>query len=132
MTLAEERLKVLQMVKDGKISAEDAAELLAALDVAAERKANPPAAPIPPYAGDRRNRWLRVRVTDTDTGKVRVNVRLPTSMIKAGMKMGMRFAPEVDGMDMSQLTAYIESGEVGQIVDVYDEQDGEHVEVFIE
>ena len=132
MTLAEERLKVLQMVKDGKISAEDAAELLAALDIAAERKAAPPAPTIPPYAGDRRNRWLRVRVTDTDTGKVRVNVRLPTSMINAGMKMGMRFAPEVEGMDMSQLMTYIESGEVGQIVDVYDEEDGEHVEVFIE
>lgn len=132
MTLAEERLKVLQMVKDGKISAEDAAELLAALDIAAERKVTPPAPPIPPYAGDRRNRWLRVRVTDTDTGKVRVNVRLPTSMINAGMKMGMRFAPEVEGMDMSQLMTYIESGEVGQIVDVYDEEDGEHVEVFIE
>ncbi len=132
MTLAEERLKVLQMVKDGKISAEDAAELLAALDAAAERKANPSAAPIPPYAGDRRNRWLRVRVTDTDTGKVRVNVRLPTSMINAGMKMGMRFAPEVEGMDISQLMTFIESGEVGQIVDVYDEEDGEHVEVFIE
>ena len=73
-----------------------------------------------------------MRVTDTDTGKVRVNVRLPTSMINAGMKMGMRFAPEVEGMDMSQLMTYIESGEVGQIVDVYDEEDGEHVEVFIE
>jgi hypothetical protein len=26
----------------------------------------------------------------------------------------------------------IESGELGQIVDVYDEDDGEHVEVFLE
>ena len=53
MTLAEERLKVLQMVKDGKISAEDAAELLAALDIAAERKAAPlprPSRPAPATA----------------------------------------------------------------------------------
>jgi hypothetical protein len=26
----------------------------------------------------------------------------------------------------------IESGEMGQIVDVYDDDDGEHVEVFLE
>ena len=30
------------------------------------------------------------------------------------------------------LAAMINSGEVGQIVDVMDDKDGEHVEVFIE
>jgi hypothetical protein len=33
---------------------------------------------------------------------------------------------------MDQLSRLIHSGEVGKIVDVFDEQDSEHVEVFIE
>jgi hypothetical protein len=77
-------------------------------------------------------RWFRVRVTDSDTGKVRVNVRLPVGVVNAGLKMGMRFAPQVEGMDIEALTAMINSGEIGQIVDVVDDKDGEHVEVFIE
>jgi hypothetical protein len=48
------------------------------------------------------------------------------------MKMGMRFSPEVEGMDLQQLADLIHSGEVGQVVDVFDEDDGEHIEVFVE
>ena len=61
-----------------------------------------------------------------------MNVRLPVSMVGVGLKMGSKFAPQVEGLDADQLMQIIESGEVGQIVDVYDEDDGEHVEVFLE
>lgn len=131
----EERLKVLKMVEDGKISAEDAVELLKILDTSTARKSQPQAATTPPppqTAGARDNRWFRVRITDTDTGKTRVNVRMPVNMVNAGMKMGMRFAPEVEGMDIGELMQFIRSGETGQIVDVYDDEDGEHIEVYIE
>ena len=73
-----------------------------------------------------------MRVTDTDTGKPRVNVRLPLSMVSIGLKMGSRFSPEIEGMDPTELMRIIESGEIGQIVDVQDANDGEHVEVFLE
>jgi hypothetical protein len=36
------------------------------------------------------------------------------------------------GLDVAQLMDYIHSGETGQVLDVFDEEDGEHVEVFIE
>jgi hypothetical protein len=131
---SEERLKVLKMVEDGKISAEDAIELLMILEESAGRKNQQQAAPpgSPPAAGTKDNRWFRVRITDTDTGKTRVNVRLPINMVNAGIKMGMRFAPEVEGMDIGELMQFIQTGEVGQIVDVLDDEDGEHIEVFIE
>jgi hypothetical protein len=35
-------------------------------------------------------------------------------------------------LDMGQLMDAIRSGEMGQIVDVMDDKDGEHVEVFLE
>ena len=127
MSTPEERMRILKMIQDGKITDEEGARLIQALDT----QKNPPAAETPNPAS-KAGRWFHVRVTDTDTGKVRVNVRMPVSLMNAGMKLGARFSPEVEGMDMSQLNQFINSGEVGKVVDVTDEEDGEHVEVFIE
>ena len=138
MATMEERMKILQMVQEGKITPEDAAQLLEAINtgsqVPAPRRPAAPPEPPEPLAGGlgRKPRWLRVRVTDTDSGRPRVNVRLPVSMVSVGLKMGSKFAPQVEGLDADQLMQIIESGELGQIVDVYDEEDGEHVEVFLE
>ncbi len=130
MVQTEERLRVLKMLQEGKISASQAAQLLEALeDIPSPNSVKTPAAAAIP---SRPGKWFRVRVTDTDSGKTRVNVRLPLNMVSAGVKMGMRFSPEVEGLDVNELMAFINSGEVGQIVDVMDEKDGEHVEVFIE
>ena len=49
-----------------------------------------------------------------------------------GLKMGAKFAPEVDGMDIQQITEAINSGMTGKIIDVVDDDDGEHVEIFVE
>ncbi len=46
--------------------------------------------------------------------------------------MGAHFSPNIEDMDLKRLSEVIESGEIGQVVDVYDDEDGEHVEVFIE
>lgn len=140
MATMEERMKILTMVQEGKISPEDAAQLLDAINAAptgAPRRTAAPATAHPSSEEDlpalgRKPRWLRVRVTDTDSGRPRVNVRLPISMVSVGLKMGSKFAPQVEGLDSNELMSIIESGELGQIVDVYDEEDGEHVEVFLE
>lgn len=130
MVQTEERLRVLKMLQEGKITASEAAQILEALEetpsVTAAKVAAASALPSRP------GKWFRVRVTDTNNGKTRVNVRLPLNMVSAGVKMGMRFSPEVEGLDVNELMAFINSGETGQIVDVVDEEDGEHVEVFIE
>lgn len=130
MVQTEERLRVLKMLQEGKITASEAAQILEALE-----ETPPPPPPKTPAAIDlpsRPGKWFRVRVTDTNNGKTRVNVRLPLNMVSAGVKMGMRFSPEVEGLDVNELMTFINSGETGQIVDVVDEEDGEHVEVFIE
>ena len=130
MATSEERIKVLRMIQEGKITAEEGILLMEALDTG-----KPPAPKTPAISAQsisRGARYLRVRVTDTDSGKVRVNIRLPISVVNAGIKMGARFSPEIEGLDITQLMDYIHSGETGQVLDVFDEEDGEHVEVFIE
>ena len=131
MTSSEERLKVLKMVQEGKITAEMGAELLKALDVTSKKTDAEDRAAIG-FPGKSGGRFFRVRVTDTDTGRARVNIRLPLGMVNAGLRMGMRFSPEVDGVDAARLAEALASGETGKIIDVYDDDDGEHVEVFIE
>jgi len=126
MASSEERMRVLQMIQDGVISAEDGIRLLDSLDRTEKTDEG-----LPETAG-RTAKYFRVRVTDTQSGKTRVNVRLPVSVINAGVKMGARFSPQVEGLDMQELMQYIRSGTIGKIVDVFDDEDGEHVEVFLE
>jgi hypothetical protein len=134
MATSEERLKILKMIQEGKISAEQGMQLLESL--VQSTRPGPQASrfdqlPNPPPPG-RAARWFRVRVTDMDTGRVRVNIRMPINVITTGFKLGARFSPEVEGLDMTQLMEAIRAGETGQIVDVVDKDDGEHVEVFLE
>jgi len=131
MVSTEERMRILMMIQEGKISAAEGARLIEALDDLSA-PTSPGPQPSRGFESGKKPRYLRVMVTDTDTGKTRVNVRLPVSLIKSGVRMGARFAPEIEGLDMEDLNAWLNSGEIGQIVDIFDEEDGEHVEVFLE
>lgn len=76
---------------------------------------------------------LCVRVTDSKTGKSKANVHVPLSLVNMGLKMGAKFAPDaMGGLDMDEIIAAARAGEAGKIVDVEDEEKGEHVEVFVE
>jgi len=48
------------------------------------------------------------------------------------MKIRVHFAPEIDGVYMSNAPEAFHSGMTGNIIDVMDDEDGEHVEIFIE
>jgi len=128
MASSEERMRILKMIQDGVISAEDGIRLLDSIEQSVNREAEKK----PIIESGRLARYFRVRVTDTNTGKARVNVRLPVSVLSAGMKMGARFSTEIQGLDPNELMSFIREGTIGKIVDVFDEKDGEHVEVFLE
>ena len=130
MTSVEERMKILKMIEEGKISAEEGAKLLGALRDT-RRGPGVPTPPRPPGAPGAA-RWLRIRVTDTVTGRSKASVQIPLALVDAGIKIGAHFAPEVEGVDMSNVMEAVRSGMLGKIIDVTDEEDGEHVEIFVE
>jgi len=130
MATPEERMRVLKMIQDGIISAEDGVKLLESLESTSKTAGQ--VRNGPENNSSKAAKYFRVRVTDTNNGKVRVNVRLPVSVIDAGIKMGAKFSPEVEGLDSNELMHFIRSGVTGQVVDVYDDEEGEHVEVFLE
>ncbi len=127
MATADERMQILRMIENRQLSAEEGARLLAALEDKPALEAPPPPSP------QTRGRWLNVRVTDQRSGKRKVNVRIPLSLVDVGLKLGAKFSPVgLEGLDMNQIMAAVKAGGTGKIVDVEDEEDGEHVEVYIE
>lgn len=131
MSSSEERLKILKMIQRGQITAESGFKLLEQLDrspAAAVASREPaPVGEAKPAA-----RWFHLIVTETASGKNRIDLRLPINVVTTGMKMGAKLSPEVDKLDPEALQNILLSGETGKIVDVYDETDGEHIEIFLE
>lgn len=125
MATSEERMKILQMIQDGKISAEDGAKLLAALSEGSQTQRKKS------VRRTRDTRNMRVRVTDTSSGKTKVSVNLPLSLVDAGLNIASNFMPDM-GIDAAgEISDAINEGLSGKIVDVIDE-DGEHIEIFID
>lgn len=125
MATTEERMKILRMIEDEKITAEEGAKLLSLLGSSKKARTSARHRGTAP-------RWLKVRVTDVKTGRSKASVQIPLSLVDAGMKIGAHFAPEIDGVEMDNVIDALKSGMTGKIIDVIDEEDGEHVEIFIE
>lgn len=133
MALTEERLQILKLLEEGKITADEAAKLLTAMESGAQKEAaSAKSAAGPSSSSSGKARWLRVRVTDQATGKQKVTVNLPVSLMNVGLKMGARFAPDMEGLNVEEILAAIQEGAEGKVVDVVDDEDGEHVEIFVE
>ncbi len=125
MATNEERIKILKMIDEGKITAEEGAKLLATLSE--NRKASARRSVSPVSSGGAR--WLKVRVTDMVTGRSKASVNLPLGLVDAGLNIASKYAPDVA---FEELVEAINAGAEGKIIDVFDEEDGEHVEIFIE
>jgi hypothetical protein len=126
MASSEERMKILKMIEEGKLSAEEGTKLLATLSE--KRGPTPPRAPGMPGGP----RWLRIRVTDVRTGRSKASVQIPLALVDAGMKIGAHFAPEVEGVDMANVMEAMRAVMTGKIIDVTDDEDGAHVEIYVE
>lgn len=101
--MSEERLKVLQMLAEGKITAADADRLLTKLegesDGASARSEEP----------RRRGRFLRIEVDGPD--RETVDVRVPLGFLRAGLKLGTVLPSRVRerlaarGIDLGSISA---------------------------
>ncbi len=125
MASSEERIKILQMIQDGKITADEGAKLLAALSHGKQRSPRPAS-----RVAD--SRYMRVRVTDTFSGKTKVSVNLPLGLVDAGLNIAANFMPDLGENTATEIGEAIREGLTGKIVDVFDEEDGEHIEIYIE
>ena len=122
----QEKMMILNMLQEGKISAKEAAKLLETLDSGKKSKSKKK------ESSEHQGKFIRVKVTDTDSRKSRANIRVPINLLRVASKFGGNFNLDIDGVTIDEIQDSINSGLTGKIVDIYDDDEGEHVEVYIE
>lgn len=123
--VSEERMQILGMVEDGKISAEEGMDLLAALEEDNKE--------ISPKTNAK---WLKVRVYTLDD-KPKVNVNIPLSLVDVGLKIAKKYDPKLkesglDQIDIDEIIEAVKNGAEGNIVDVEDEESKTKVKIYVE
>lgn len=134
----EERIKILDMLKDGIITAEEANELLKSTKVN-DKKEKKDNKTIEEFNKKGKKRLLHIKVVSSDGDKVMVNI--PLRAVKFLFKNGkINKSIKVSGVeedflnnsiDMDFINEFIESGESGEIVNIVSE-DGDSVNIYID
>lgn len=123
--MREEKMMILSMLEEGKITKEEAINLLETLEENTEKN----------NAKNSKAKWIRIRVFDSEEN-TKVNVNLPISLLDAGMKIANKFSPDlkVSGLgeeDLKEIIEEIKNGAEGKIIDV-EEENGQKVEIIVE
>lgn len=125
--VTEERMQVLEMVEEGKLSTEEALELLDALEVYYQEEDVPP---------KKDAKWLKVLVKTMDD-KPKVNVKIPISFVNVGLKLAQKFDPKMkeaglEDINFKEIVEAVKNGAEGKLVDVVDEEKQTRVKVYVE
>ena len=95
----EQRKDILDMLAEGKITAEEAERLIAALE-----GDQPPAASSLEARPKGRKKYLRVEVDAVDNGEpARVNVRVPLQLLRAGVRLAALIPPQALGKATAEM-----------------------------
>lgn len=115
--------RVLRLVSEGHLSAEEAGPILDAL---ADRVPRPPAPPdpIPPTGGDLPASTLRIQVRES--GRSVVNLRVPLALGRAAISR----VPGISELTSERVREAIAAGIKGTILEV--DEDGEGVRISLE
>jgi len=126
--MREEQLKILKMIEEGTISAEEGSKLLSSIEKSSET--------IGVENKGTGAKWLRIKVLSNEKGgKNKVNVNVPIALVETGLKIGKSFDKDLEesmkDIDIAEILELIKSGAEGKIVEV-ETDEGDTVEVYVE
>jgi hypothetical protein len=116
------------MLQEGKINADQAAKLLEALE---EGKPEKSSKAEKAENEEKAGKWFRVRVTDAVTGSKRPYSH-PHWLGQCGISDWSPIFTRVCPYGFERLDEFNKIRKTGLIIDVIDDEDDEHVEIFIE
>ncbi|MDH4222618.1 MAG: hypothetical protein OEV55_03655 [candidate division Zixibacteria bacterium] len=122
--MTEERMKILKMLEDKKINAEEASKLLEALE-SSEKKDE--------TFSTKGRKTLRIKVFENDLTKPKVNINVPLPLVKFLGKIIPDIAKtklNKHGVSFEQILEMVEKEQVGKLVEV--QEGNERVEIYIE
>lgn len=119
----EERNRILSLIEAGQVSADQAAQLLDALE-----EYRPPAPPA------RRQRVLHVRTTNLKASaqKMHISAIIPVPLLKQSLRLGAYLMPQLGNESLADLLRAVESGASGRLLEVQDMEQGQRLEIFVE
>lgn len=118
---SEERARILRMVAEGKLSIEQAAGLLDALEPPARTEYPRPIQPEAPRPPSMPSRALVIQVSDDDES--RVNLRIPLGLARAAGKFMPRSAQQIlkeHGIDIDHFLDDLGPVQDGTLLEVRD------------
>ena len=132
-----ERMRVLELLEQGKITAAEAADLLNALGGGQRgRERDSGRRSRAGWDTEReggRPRWFKVRVTDTASGRVRTDFSVPLPIFGG---FGMGFAHRLKKMHINggidDLMDAVRSGRRGTVYDVTSDDGGQRIEISVD
>ena len=125
-----EKLTILKMVEEGKISVEEASKLLESVEGKKEEFN------ILAKTEGKKAKWLRIKVVEASEG-TKVNVNVPIALIDVAFKIAKASDSNFDvklgnmNLDIDDIIKMIQEGAEGKIVDI-ESDDGTKVEIVIE
>lgn len=126
--MSEEKKLILEMVKNGKISVDEAERLLEKA-VPGEKLQEMTKSPKP-----NSQKFLRIRVTED--GKHKANVNIPIALAEVGLNLIPKDKLKVDGkeINMAHILKLIEEGTEGELVNIDGVDKGKNykVKIFID
>lgn len=135
--MREERMRILEMLDAGRITAAEAADLLRAIPgESGETSPAPVGAPFdalgeayPRHNGSRR---LRVRITDQESGQERANVAIPLSMLDVPLSMARVLGVVPPNGPLDALLTAVLNGQARTSFGVSSGPGGERIELMVE
>ena len=115
--------RVLRLVSDGRLTAEEAGPILDSLEAGEGRSAGHAPADSGPSTGDTPARALRVEVSER--GRTVINLRVPLSLGRAAINR----VPGISEATSDRIREAIAAGIKGPILDVDDEGDGVRISI---
>ena len=134
--MTDEKLRILKMVETGTITASQAAELLSSLPEEPTTEE-----PTIKEGSATQAKWMKILVTNRETGKNKVNLRIPLKLfpwklMEKGLFINISDELDQNGtgyqFDKELVMQMINNGEPGVIIDVDDEDSEEKVLITLE
>lgn len=116
---SDERMHILRMLEEGKISASEAANLLDALGSDGKPGSSPGL-----------NRRIRIAVSRNNVPEV--NVSVPTQLARVVLGMIPKGVLSEHSLNPAEMVRLIEEGGHGKVLDIEKKEEGLHVEIFVE
>lgn len=126
----EEIKKILKMIEEGHITADEGQGLIEALGADSIETNEYDWSPT-----NKKAKFFKIRVTEN--GKQIVNISLPISLVEVGLKLGAKIdnkhAGGIEGLediDFDEIIKAVKGGAQGKLVDI--DKDDTKVEIFVE